>query len=298
MGIEMGAFLRCFSEVVVCFTRDFIGGVTASPRTFPGCGFFSPLAPQEARDASIALHVAAPAAIRVMAVQTKLRGEGARNRGYFDVALFLLRIEANGTARFVASSTGSCARVVTFDHLVDPGVYAILPFSLQQHLAAVPQLTINVLAESDRIAQIGWRDTVPPQLPINRLLYNFLVSDHAHVKTNRQHQPWEWSSWSRGTLRFEMVGVRSGQASEVTLDASMSQNVIIEPGPQRRVALPPRCGCIVNACSVTAHAGSYTMQYGHQTQMKGVNALARAFGLANTPGADNSPILFQPFALA
>ena len=132
--------------------------MSASPQCIPALGFV----PGPGRNSSIALHVAEPAVVHLMAVQSKIRGEQPRNEGYFDVVLFVVKVEANGMAAIVASSAGVCDRVVTFDRMLEPGVYAILPFSLQQHRATLPALTINVLCESDRVARMEWSDVLRP----------------------------------------------------------------------------------------------------------------------------------------
>jgi hypothetical protein len=299
-------FLSCFSDVVVCYTREFAGGVVSVPRCLPSTGFFPPLRSGAGGGADISgvgLHVAEATLVRVMAVQAKLRGEGRRNQGYFDVALFLMKIDAQGRAAFIASSTGLCDRVVTFDRMLDPGLYAIFPFSLQQHAATNPRLVLNVLCESDRVAPLQWEDVVPARLPLGRLLYNFLANDRRHLESQDSSQTGVWTvrSWKRGTLRFELIESRSSNASVCTIDAANSFGSVIEPHVQRQVELPARGAAVAIASSVAAHSGSYSFQYSHRWSMtERLNPAAIMFGAfaaAPVPTGADGALTFSPFAL-
>jgi hypothetical protein len=302
-------FVSCFSDVVVCYTRDFAGGVSARPRCSPQHGYFPPLrdAPGVRENASataVALHVAAPTTLRAMAVQPKLRGEGARNSNYFDVIIFIVKVgDGQARTRIVASSGGHCDRVVTFDYMADPGLYAVVPFSLQQSTSADSRLVLNVLSESDRVAQLNWNDVVPPRLNWNSLVYHFCLQDtQAHRGSDRNEQGcWRVVSWAKGTSRFELAASHSRHPSEVTLTAQ-GQNVVVQPNNQRRARLPPGSAAVMVAVSVTAHGGSYAMQYGHQYNMRETPTVGSFFGGSggapqNADSSSDLPPIFWPFQL-
>jgi hypothetical protein len=205
--------------------------------------------------------------------------------------------QASGRCEFVASSSGHCARVVTFDKMLDPGLYAVVPFSLQQHSAADPQLRISVLCESDRAAQVPWDDVVPEHVPWNRVLYRFLWNDLAHI-TVHNSPPWTWRSWMNGTLRFELVAMADGVPSECTVDSTKSHGVISVPSGNRTVQLPARGRAVAIATSVLFHDGSYSysFQAGWQFKTKPCAPLAGLFGGGGGGGGSGGGSrVFDPF---
>lgn len=283
--IEYHDFVVTFGDVIVCMTRPFIAGFSTLAYCQPSCSY----APSP--DGILALHVAKPAPLHVLAIQQKIRGDNAA-AVYFDVLLMLVKFGSDGSRHVVAVSEPTVERVTHLEcGVADPGVYVVVPVSVNQQRLQSKHLMINVMAESQDVARLPAADVLPREgLHLGRLLFGFIVRDLAHTK--QQHHgsmnvtvyTWHWST-------LQMVAVRAGARMTVSVDTSQSRGTTTLPSDAgTRVTLPSGKAAILVYSTVAPNRGQYECEWRHGMQMQ--SEMPFFGGGAADP---RLPQLFQPF---
>lgn len=172
----------------------------------------------------------------------------------------------------------------------------MMPYSLQQATARFPKLVINVLSESKDVTPLAWDLAVPIHVPMNRILFDFMMHDSANLSQSSASE-WIVTTWTRGTTRFDMVQSSLNVPSTATGDGSGSNGVVFVPQITRTVQLPPRAGAILWATVALPHSGTYqvkwVVKWSFQTQPIQVLTDLFTMGLQQRPDIA-MPLLFQP----